>query len=228
MFRTIVLTGLRPCLPPPRSRLRRRRARRSAISFPIPRRARQAAFHAVISRHLMMKRMCRNYRRVACCQHPIVRGQDRACRRPGWCSHNLCRRRPARQLFLKTPRRELGLRPHSLIKALRWHRRPPIRCRDCRRDSASPRVCRNPLPHYSLAMRWLPSRRRRRSSTRRQAFQVLIRSLGVSLILTRISAKPSSSARCGSRPTLVTLVRRRKPLTPTPLSRSTKSHCRAR
>ncbi len=49
MLRTIALTGLRPCSPPRRSRLRRRRARRSAISFPIPSRVRPATFRAATS-----------------------------------------------------------------------------------------------------------------------------------------------------------------------------------
>ena len=54
------------------------------------------------------------------------------------------------------------------------------------------------------------------------------RSPAASSISTRISARPCSSARCGSKPAPATRGRPPKPPTPTPLSRSTRSRCRAR
>ena len=137
---------------------------------------------------------CRNCRGAACCRHPIVRRRGRACRRRGRCRPSRWRRRPAPPSFRKIPR-----------PALPSHRRSPVRVSRRRRRSAAgtapePKggaTCRRRRPACSPATRWSPSRRRRRSSTRRRAFPGSTRSPGASSISTRISARPSSSARCG-------------------------------
>ncbi len=91
-------------------------------------------------------------------------------------------------------RRRRAARP---VRASPTRRHRPIRCRDCRPGSASPRASRVRRRPCSRAMRWCPSRPRQKSPTRRRASPASTRSPDASSISTRISARPSSSARCG-------------------------------
>ncbi len=151
----------------------------------------------------------------------------RPCRRRDRCSRSRWRRRRAPPSFRKTRQPGIAVAPpqpgQGVAVAPPGANPPPGTP-----ASASRRACRRRRRRCSPATRSSPSRRRRRSSTRRRVFPGSTRSPGASSISTRISARPSSSARSGSRPTPATPARPPRPPIPTPLSRSTRSRCRAR
>ena len=225
MHRTIALAGFAALIAAIASVAlwRRPRMRRSAIFSPIPRRGRQATSRAAISsRRPRTTRKCRNCRRAACCRPALQPGVARRAR----CSRSRWRRRPAPPWFRRT--RRLGSRSR---------RRSPVsnaalppganRCPAAAGPAPAAGTPQTPaslqpgdeIVHGAAAAKII---------NKKASFSGLDKITGRIINFERTSARPCNSARCGSRPTPATPVRRPKPPTPTPSSRSTRSRCRAK